>query len=151
MFPYQINEGVLQIPAAWQDQSLNIFRIPASENAKEASLLISRDASQGESRFDEFISAQITQCEQQLPGFKLLQKQLCVEPFSYAWVDYTWLAQEKTVMLRQIFFESKPANIIVTLTTTPEDAPAHQAAWREMVRSVQLKNLVVAGNITRMF
>jgi len=113
--------------------------------------LISRDASQGDKRFDEFISGQIKQCEQQLPGFKLLQHQLCVEPFSYAWVDYTWVAQDKTVMLRQIFFESKPANIIVTLTTTPEDAPAHEAAWREMVRGIQLKNLVVAGNITRMF
>lgn len=151
MFPYQINEGNLQIPIAWQDQTLNIFRIPPNGSAKEASLLISRDASQGDASFDDFINGQIKQCEQQLSEFKLLQKQICAEPFSYAWVDYTWNAQEKTVMLRQIFFESKPANLIVTLTTTPEDAPTHEAAWREVVRSVQLKNLVVAGNVTKMF
>jgi hypothetical protein len=35
--------------------SLNIFRIPANENAKEASLVFSRDGSQGETSFAEFV------------------------------------------------------------------------------------------------
>ncbi len=72
MNPYQINEGGMLIPPSWQDQSLNIFRIPANDKAKEASLLISRDASQGEGGFADFISAQMKQCAQNLPGFKQL-------------------------------------------------------------------------------
>ncbi len=151
---YQINEGHFDLPSQWQDQSLNIFRIPATEQAQEASLIISREAALVSQRFDDFVHQQLHHCEQQLPGFKLLQRQICVEPFSYAWVDYTWQGQEKqarTVLMRQIFFESKPCHLIVSLTTTPEDAPHHEAAWRAMIRSVQLKNFVVAGVLTPLF
>ena len=147
---YFLNEGQCQIPADWRDESLNIFRIPASAAAGEASLVISRDYGQGTGRFDDFIQQQLHQCQHTLPEFKLLQKQICSEPFSYAWVDYTWQARERCIMLRQLFFESRPANIIVSLTTTPEDAAAHEAAFRAMVRSVQLKHVVNAPQ-ARMF
>ncbi len=53
-------------------------------------------------------------------------------------------------MLRQLFFESKPANIIFTLTTTPEDAPGHEAAWREVIRSLKLTKVVVPDSPARM-
>ena len=142
MKPFQINEGTLSIPAHWADKTLNIFHIPAQGTSKEASFIISRDESQGKRAFAEFIADQIKQCEQQLPGFQLLQRHLLTEPCSYAWLDYTWQSPDKTVMMRQIFFERRPAVVIMSLTTTPEDAPAHENAWREVIRASQLNDLV---------
>lgn len=142
MSPFQINEGTLSIPPDWRDKTLNIFQIPATAQAKEASFIISRDESQGSRTFAEFIADQIRQCEQQLPGFKLLQRHLLSDPCSYAWLDYTWQSPDKLVMMRQIYFERRPAVVIMSLTTTPEDAPAHESAWREVIRAAQLTDLV---------
>ncbi len=142
MKPFQINEGTLSIPAHWSDKTLNIFQIPAVEQAGPASLIISRDESQGNRAFAEFIADQIKQCEQQLPKFQLLQRHIFSDPCSYAWLDYTWQSPDKTVMMRQIFFERRPAVVIMSLTTTPEDAPAHESAWREVIRATQLNELV---------
>ncbi|RCI70252.1 DUF1795 domain-containing protein, partial [Pseudomonas aeruginosa] len=48
---YRLHEADLEIPDAWQDQSINIFKLPASGPAREASFVISRDASQGDAPF----------------------------------------------------------------------------------------------------
>lgn len=143
LIPYQINEAELMIPAHWIDNSINIFRIPANDKAKEASLVFSRDASQGDASFAEFVLKQIKECEAKLPHFKLLKHNNFQEPMSYAWVDYQWQAEQKTVMLRQIFLEGKPVNLIVTLTTTPLDAPGHEATWLEVIRHIKLHDPVL--------
>lgn len=142
MSQYNINEGYLIIPPSWQDRSLNIFTIPANGRAKEASFLISRDVSQGGRSFTAFITDQIEQCRQQLSRFKLVKRNDYVQPYSHSSIEYTWETGERTVLLRQIFVESTPANIIFTLTTTPQDIAIHEAAWREVMSSV-MPNTVV--------
>lgn len=149
--PYQINEAELLIPADWLDNSINIFRIPANENAKEASLVFSRDGSQGETGFAEFVMKQVQQCESQLTGFKLIRHNIYYEPVSYAWVDYQWQVESRVIMLRQIFLESKPVNLIVTLTTTPEDAQGHEAVWLEAIRNIKMRNPVVGVNPAKVY
>ena len=40
-------------------------------------------------------------------------------------------------MLRQVFIERKPAVLITTLTTTPNDFPYHEPAWKLAMHSFQ--------------
>lgn len=40
---YRLQEADLDIPDRWQDQSINIFKLPAVGTAREASFVISRD------------------------------------------------------------------------------------------------------------
>jgi len=43
MARYRLQEAEFVIPDNWTDQTLNIFKLPAVGEAKEASFLISRD------------------------------------------------------------------------------------------------------------
>lgn len=71
MTSYRIQEADLEIPDTWQDQSINIFKLPAVGPAKEASFVISRDTTQGDAPFAEYVDRQLKSAEQQLPGFKI--------------------------------------------------------------------------------
>lgn len=71
---YCFNEGELAIPASWTDQTLNIFKLPATATAKEASFIVSRDRGQGEGDFSDYIARQLAQCEKSLPGYRLLHR-----------------------------------------------------------------------------
>lgn len=40
-------------------------------------------------------------------------------------------------MLRQVFIERKPAVLITTLTTTPDDLVHHEKAWKIVMNSLK--------------
>lgn len=138
MNPYRLNEADLHVPASWQDQSINIFKLPAVGTAKEASFIVSRDATQGATAFADYVSAQLKSAEQQLPGFKLHNRwDLQILEYAAVLVDYSWERDGRTLMLRQTFIERRPAVLITTLTTTPEDLPLHEPAWKAVMQSLQ--------------
>ena len=83
---------------------------------------------------------QITQCSHQLKNFKLISRNDFTVPIVYSWLDYTWETEGKTILLRQLFVECKPVNLIMTLTTTPEDVAGHESAWREVIKSFKLRS-----------
>jgi hypothetical protein len=134
---YRIQEADLDIPDAWQDQSINIFKLPATGSAKEASFVISRDPSQGDTPFADYVSRQLQSAEQQLPGFKLVKRwDFILHGHAATLLDYTWQREGRDLMLRQVFVERKPAVLITTLTTTPDDIAHHDAAWKQAMQSL---------------
>lgn len=135
---YRIQEADLDIPDAWQDQSINIFKLPAVGGAKEASFVISRDASQGDAIFADYIDKQVKSAEQQLPEFKLVQRwDTVLYEHAATLLDYTWKREGRELMLRQMFIERKPAVLITTLTTTPSDLAHHETAWKIAMSSLK--------------
>lgn len=136
MIPYRIQEADLEIPDNWSDQSINIFKIPANENHGEASLVISRDTSRGKIPFHDYVTGQIETAEQQLPGFRFFHREdLDLRGNAASSVRYSWNRDGLNLMLCQVFVESARSVVILTLTTTPEDASNHAAAWKEIIRS----------------
>lgn len=137
MTSYRIQEADLDIPDAWQDQSINIFKLPAMGGAKEASFVISRDAGQGEEAFADYVANQLKSAEQQLPGFKLVQTwDFVLHGHAATLLDYTWQREGRDLMLRQVFIERKPAVLITTLTTTPGDLVHHEPAWKQVMAAL---------------
>lgn len=138
MTPYRLNEADLQLPKSWQDQSINIFKLPATGTAKEASFVVSRDPSQGDLPFADYMSRQIENAQAQLPGFKLiLRGDFLLHGHAASRLDYSWQREGRDLMLRQVFIERKPAVLITTLTTTPDDMPQHERAWKRAMESLK--------------
>lgn len=71
MAPYRLHEADFEIPDAWQDQSINIFKFSISGPAREASFAISRDPSRDDASFADYVAHQLENVEKQLPSFKL--------------------------------------------------------------------------------
>jgi hypothetical protein len=135
---YRIQEADLEIPDAWQDQSINIFKLPAVGGAKEASFVISRDATQGDAAFVDYVDRQVKSADQQLPNFKLVQRwDMVLHGHAATLLDYTWQRDGRELMLRQVFIERKPAVLITTLTTTPNDLVHHETAWKMVMSTLK--------------
>ncbi|HCI3995686.1 TPA: DcrB-related protein [Pseudomonas aeruginosa] len=134
---YRLHEADLEIPDAWQDQSINIFKLPASGPAREASFVISRDASQGDAPFADYVARQLESAEKQLPGFKLHKRwDINIHGHAAVLLDYQWQREGRDLMLRQVFIERRPAVLITTLTTTPADLPHHEPAWKQAMQTL---------------
>ncbi len=132
---YRLHEADLEIPDAWQDQSINIFKLPASGPAREASFVISRDASQGDAPFADYVARQLENADKQLPGFKLHKRwDINIHGHAAVLLDYQWQREGRDLMLRQVFIERRPAVLITTLTTTPADLPHHEPAWKQAMQ-----------------
>lgn len=137
MIPYRLNEADIDIPAGWQDQSINIFKLPGAAGAGDASFVVSRDPSQDDLPFADYIERQLKQAEQQLPGFKLLLRgDFVLHGHAASRLDYSWQREGRDLLLRQVFVERKPAVLITTLTTTPNDIKHHEKAWKEVMQTL---------------
>ncbi len=135
---YRLQEADLNIPDSWQDQSINIFKLPAVGGAQEASFVISRDPSQGDASFSDYVARQLDSAEQQLPGFSLIKRwDFDMHGHAAVLLDYSWKREGRELMLRQVFIERKPAVLITTLTTTVNDMPHHEPAWKQAMQSLK--------------
>ncbi|MGC5704385.1 DcrB-related protein [Pseudomonas sp. NFXW11] len=138
MSSYRIQEADLDIPDAWQDQSINIFKLPAVNGAQEASFVISRDRSQGDTPFADYVANQLNAAEQQLPEFKLIKRwDFDMHGHAAVLLDYSWKREGRELLLRQVFVERKPAVLITTLTTTANDLAQHEPAWKQAMQSLK--------------
>ncbi|BCG24806.1 DcrB-related protein [Pseudomonas tohonis] len=133
---YRLHEADLDIPDSWQDQSINIFKLPATGPAKEASFVISRDPSKGDAPFADYIAQQLSNARQQLPGFALIKQwDINIQGSPAVLLDYTWQREGRQLMLRQVFIEHRALVLIATLTTTPQDLPYHEPAWKQAMQT----------------
>lgn len=141
---YRLQEADLEIPDTWQDQSINIFKLPAVGGAQEASFVISRDPNQGDTSFVDYIAKQLYSAEQQLPGFELIKRwDFVLHGHAAVLFDYSWKRDGRELMLRQVFVERKPAVLITTLTTTPADMVHHEPAWKQAMATLTPVPVVV--------
>ena len=138
--PYSIQEADLMIPSHWQDQSLNVFKIPPGDDHQGASLVISRDSQKGTQSLDAYVDTQLKQCEAQLKGFELRKRERFTHQDRAAgWLEYTWMMENRReLLLRQVFYDLGEQALICTLTTTRHDIAHHDAVWRKVMSSLVL-------------
>lgn len=144
---FLFNEGSLELPAHWEDMTVQRFHLPGTDSAGPASLSITREICAPDKAFADFIEEKLQQYSN-FPNFQLLMRRDINEPLTYCWLDYTWQPdEERTIFVRQVIYESRPYHLNFTLDTTPEDKPVHSPSWREMIRSVQLRASVINGEL----
>lgn len=136
--PYCMQEADLMIPAHWQDQSLNIFKIPPGDDHQGASLVITRDSAKGTQTLEAYIDTQLKQCESQLASFELRKRERFTHQERDAgWVEYTWMMERRReLLLRQVYYDLGAQALVCTLSTTRHDIAHHDAVWRKVMSSV---------------
>ncbi|WP_338849358.1 DcrB-related protein [Massilia sp. W12] len=141
------NEGEFTLPPQWEDHTVQRFHLPGGEAAGPASLTIMRLNCPLDKPFDDFIADRLKQIAQ-FPGFQLLLKRDNFDPLTYCWLDYTWQPDEaRCFFIREVIYASRPQHLSFTLSTTPADKSAHTPAWREMIRTVELRARIVNGEL----
>ncbi len=143
MTHYRIHEADLVIGPDWQDQSLQVFKLPAPPGGKEASFVVSRDLTRGAAKdFDAYIIEQRAKLKDKLPGFKLIKDQ-DIHHYQHdgAWFEYTWRNGASELFIRQVFYDRNPQVLIFTLTCSPTDAAHFDLAWRSTMHGTVLQPL----------
>jgi hypothetical protein len=68
---YRMHEAELLMPVAWQDQSMQLFRIPSGAGGGDASFIVTRDYDAGGTPANVYASEQVKALKQKFQGFKL--------------------------------------------------------------------------------
>jgi len=140
--PYRIHEADLNIPEAWEDRSLTIFRLPGATGAKDASFVITRDPTRGKLDFPAYIATQIEECKAKLPGFVLHKNEsFKFQDHSGAWLEYGWKNGNVPTLIRQVFYDRGQGALIFTLTLAPDDVAYFDPIWRGVMSNMTLQPL----------
>jgi hypothetical protein len=141
MTPYRINEADLQIGPDWQDQSLQVFKLPSAPAGKEASFVVSRDLSRKNyADFAAYVAKQREQLTEKLPGFKLNKDEsIQYQDHDGAWLEYTWRSGENELLIRQVFYDRQNLTLIFTLTAAPSDSAHFDETWRRTMSATVLQ------------
>jgi hypothetical protein len=141
MIPYRIDEAELTINPEWHDQSLNVFKLPAAPNGKEASFVISRDIQRKAfSSFSAYGDKQRSQLEEKLPGFKSVRDEnIRYQDHDGLWLEYIWSNNGNTVHIWQVFYDRRQTALICTMTSSERDKDHFEMTWRKAMSSMKLE------------
>ena len=140
MKTYRIHEGELDIPEAWKDQGMQVFRLPGGENGKDASIIITRDHDTTIAGPVEYSESQQEAVAKQFPGYRpVKQGELSIGGRSSACIEFKWRANGTVLRQRQAFLRADEG-CMLTLTLTALDAEfdRHEDAWTQVTGSFRL-------------
>jgi|GEM_PF-333165 len=140
MIPYQINEAQLQIGEDWEDQSLQVFKLPSAPAGKPASFVVSRDLSRKDHEsFSAYVLKQKEQLNAKLPSLKLLKEEnIHYQDHEGAWLEYSWSNGESELYIRQVFYDRFPLSLIFTLSCISADSQYFAETWRRTMSATVL-------------
>lgn len=133
---YHINEGKLDIPADWQDRSVNII---ASDNSPfQVSIAITRDNIAWGVAFPEYLEDQMERAEQALEGFKPLgRRDMVIGGIAAHEVESSWLRNSQPVHLLTTTFDMGQKALIITVSVDGQMSEGQKSRMREIVNSFQ--------------
>jgi len=140
MKTYEIDEAQLLISPEWHDQSLNVFKLPAAPNGKEASFVVSRDITRKTNEsFADYVAQQRKQLSSKLPGFKSLKDELiCYQDHDGLWLEYTWSNNGNQMHIWQVFYDRQQLVLICTMTSAQSDKDHFETVWRKTMGAMKL-------------
>ncbi|PHM36214.1 DUF1795 domain-containing protein [Xenorhabdus innexi] len=115
--PYQMNEGTLNIPANWRDESMHVFVLPDDSGVN---LVINRTPVPMGTDAETFYAQTLTQFATHLPGYQehqRLEMELSGEP---AWrLDYLWQSPEGE-MHQTVVLQIRGSQLLAFNLTSPQ-------------------------------
>lgn len=113
---YQMNEGTLNIPAQWRDESLHVFVLPD----ETTNLVVNRTPIEGSKTADEAYQDTLTQLSAQLKGYEeRLAWTLTLDEQNAQAVEYTWQSPEG--QMHQVVVMQVRGSLLLTFTITAAD------------------------------
>lgn len=139
VYNYRAHEADLSVPRQWQDQSMQMFRIPAdAAGGADASFIITRDY-QGVMAPRAYAEAQLSVLAQRFAGFRFIsQNESIVRNRDVAAVDFEWTANEVLLRQRQAYLCAKECMLILTMTGRSNAFEHLDWTWNAVVGSLRL-------------
>lgn len=107
---YRINEGSIDLPSGWKDQSINIVASSGSGSIPGLTFTITRDEVPWGMKFAEYVTGEIEKAKDALTEFKVhTQSEGVISGRAVVEIEVTWKAKQS------------PMHQIITTV----DAPAH--------------------------
>ncbi|PWD64445.1 DUF1795 domain-containing protein [Pectobacterium parmentieri] len=114
---YQMNEGTLNIPAQWRDESLHVFVLPDGTT----NLVVNRTPVEGGKAAEAAYQNTLTQLSTQLKGYEERQAwTLTLDEQPAQGVEYTWQSPEG--LMHQVVVMQVRGNLLLTFTITAAEA-----------------------------
>ncbi|MEL7630295.1 DUF1795 domain-containing protein [Pectobacterium aroidearum] len=129
---YQMNEGTLNIPAQWRDESLHVFVLPDDTT----NLVVNRTPVEGGKTAEAAYQDTLTQLSTQLKGYEERQAwTLPLDEQPAQGVEYTWQSPEG--QMHQVVVMQVRGNLLLTFTITAAEvlSDAHKASLLAVIET----------------
>lgn len=134
-----MHEADLQVPASWQDQSMQLFRVPSETGGSDASFIVTRDYDAVAKQAKVYADEQIAVLKQKFRGFKLLAThELMIGGAPAHVIDYEWESNSVILRQRQAYLAAVESMLTLTLTARTLNFDALEGAWQTLVTSFRL-------------
>jgi len=130
---YRFNEGSLELPEDWHDETMNIFKSSPSEGYN---LVISRDRIPKAVDPQVFLSDQLQLIAENLPMFVERERaSIELDGRACTWLEYVWKAPDG--MMNQINVLRVVGDMLVsfTLTSSKDFSDSQKALFRDTLES----------------
>lgn len=135
MQKYKLNEGTLEMPDEWVDQTINVFP-SSSSNPAEFSVVITRDNPLANESLKEYFDRQIKQLPTSLPGFKEIRRgELKLDGKDAVDIEYNWIGKGKKMHMRQVGTLHNKVILNITATAVAPHYPKYSAEFDKILNS----------------
>lgn len=138
---YRTNEIDCHLPKDWQDNTINMFSLPAASNGNAASLVITRDLAPQSLDISKYSDFQLVEAAKRLPNYRLIARNpIQVAGQQTLELSYLWSAPDKTEVRQHqccIFIEQMA--LIFTVSVRIGEFEQYEPSWRAFLESVSLR------------
>lgn len=116
---YRINEGSIDLPSGWKDQSINIVSSSGSGSIPGLTFTITREEVPWGMQFAEYVAGEIDKAKEALTEFKVLTRSdLAISGRAAVEIECTWKAKQSP-MHQVITTVDAPAHAMVLTASMP--------------------------------
>jgi hypothetical protein len=134
-----MHEAELRVPTSWQDQSMQVFRVPDDRGGSDASFIVTRDYEGVRKSVATYADEQISTLKQKFPGFKLLgTRESTFDGVAGMIIDYEWTSNGVVLRQRQAYVPTTASMLALTLTGRTINFDSLESAWQTVLSSLRL-------------
>lgn len=134
-----MHEAELRVPLNWQDQSMQLFRVPSESGGGDSSFIVTRDYDGAAKLAKDYADEQLIVLKQKFRGFKLLAKaDLAIDRSAAVVIDYEWESNSVILRQRQAYVPAAESMLTLTLTAKAVSFDSLEWAWQTVLASIRL-------------
>jgi hypothetical protein len=132
---YRIDEASFNIPDEWSDKSVNVFS-PSGDLPGDLSFVITRGSLGSGQNLASYVEEQLKELSTTLPQFRLIRKyESTVNTLPAYKTEFTWKAEEKSMIQQQTYVMSDPVVLVLTATTIEKFSREYQLVIDNVISS----------------
>lgn len=132
---YQLNEGTLELPDNYTDQTMNVFPNSPSSGS-DFSVVITRDVPLANEDLKSYFDKQLKQLPGALPGIKILRRgELTVGGLPALEVEYDWISKGRKMHHRQVSMMPEKLVLNITASAAANNFQKYAAEFDQILNS----------------